>query len=272
MNIVDGNKRVGMDVGFNTSIYHSVVDCTLPCVQVCMPFTTPSEDINALSSLKPHVYLHSNVRTNISNTASNSNYVVPPSIKHLNQLLNLTPHFHASVVVHYGARGHLNKTLESLSFLNIPNNTPSPYPILLENAAGEGTELGVTLDEIRYVFERISSPKIGMCLDTCHAFGAGYHVENTEHLNHLLDELDNIAPRRLRMIHLNDSQYTCGSRRDRHASLGCGYIWSSDYTSLDFLLEYGSEHSLDFILETPQPSICLSNLYASPLMRLKRRH
>jgi len=270
--ILDINKKVGITVAYDGSLITSIQGCnTLPCLQVGYKkysdgYTNDSAQLTCIPQL-PYLYLHSSVMTNIANMENKR--VLEPSIKHLNSILTYTAFIPASIIVHYGTKGNLDKTLESISRLTLKPG-PGHYPLLLENAAGEGTELGVTTDEIRYVFEKVDSTKVGMCLDTCHAFGAGYQVDQVTHLTHLLEELETIAPKRLRMIHLNDSKKPYASRIDRHENIAQGYIWSQDQSSLDYLLDYGADMGLHFILETPDPIASLQYLRTKH-MRLKRR-
>jgi deoxyribonuclease-4 len=269
--ILDINKKVGVSVAYDGSLITSIQGFnSLPCVQVGYKKYNEGycNDAHQLVNIPlPYVYLHSSVMTNIANIENKR--VLEPSIKHLNSIVTYTSFIPASVIVHYGAKGNLDKTIESVSRLTLKQG-PGHYPLLLENAAGEGTELGVTVDEIRYVFERIDSSKVGMCLDTCHAFGAGYHVEQTECLIKLLEELEAISSKRLKMIHLNDSKKPCASRIDRHENIAQGYIWSQDQSSLEYLLNYGADMGLHFILETPDPIASLQYLKTNH-MRLKRR-
>ena len=256
----DVNKRLGYSVGFNGSLTNSLIGHTdVPCLQICYGNYNEgfiNENLSQYSNM--HLYLHSTVRTNIANMSSD--YIVSSSIKHVRSLANYSSLHHSSVILHYGCSkdvsgtntNHLNKVLDSLDQITRTlKPTNGHYPILLENAAGEGTEVGVTVEEIRYVLERCDNTKIGMCLDTCHAFSAGYHVDQVEQLTLLLEELEAITPRHLRMIHLNDSKHPFHSRKDRHENIGQGYVWSGDKSSLDYLMQYGAEMNLDFILETP---------------------
>lgn len=269
MLILDARKRVGITTAINTDLYSAIEPfAQLPCLQVSYSeYAFYANDGMLLQSIAPSsVYLHTTNRTNI---ASDKPYVRNCSIKHVNALLQYTPFIPASVILHYGSRTNLSQVLDSIGKLNIPSSIKN-HALLLENAAGEGTELGVTVEEIRHVFEHISNPKIGMCLDTCHAFSAGYHIDEIQPLMLLLDELEGIAPRKLRMIHLNDCKVPRGSRVDRHANLGQGYIWSHDQSSLAWLLDYGADMNIDFILETPDAINDLCKLQQNYL-RLQRR-
>lgn len=96
--------------------------------------------------------------------------------------------------------------------------------ILLENQAGEGTQLGLTMEEMVQVRKLSETPdKIGFCLDTCHAFASGlWQGHNWLELETKGKQLDYFP--HLKAVHLNDSVHPYGSRRDRHANVGAGYI------------------------------------------------
>ena len=88
--------------------------------------------------------------------------------------------------------------------------------VLLETMAGKGTEVGRTFEELRMIIDRVErNDKIGVCLDTCHVFDAGYDIVNN--LDGVLEEFDRvIGLERLKAIHLNDSMNPIGSHKDRH--------------------------------------------------------
>ncbi len=98
--------------------------------------------------------------------------------------------------------------------------------ILLENTAGQGTVLGHRLEQLAAMRAACSRPgRVGVCLDTCHAFAAGYEVHREEGYEELFGRFRELfADRDLGCLHLNDSQRGLGSRRDRHANLGRGEI------------------------------------------------
>lgn len=120
--------------------------------------------------------------------------------------------------------------------------------VLLETMSGKGTEIGVRFEELKTIRDGVNHPeKVGICLDTCHVFSAGYDIVN--HLEEVLDELDeNIGLSYLRAIHLNDSMMPFGSRKDRHATIGDGKI------GLEALMKVITNPRLagiPFYLETP---------------------
>lgn len=94
--------------------------------------------------------------------------------------------------------------------------------IALETMAGKGTEIGRSLDEIKSLLDLISSPNIGVCLDTCHLSDAGYDMGDFDSFINLLQTKFDINL--VKCIHLNDSLNHIGAHKDRHANIGKGYI------------------------------------------------
>lgn len=120
--------------------------------------------------------------------------------------------------------------------------------ILLETMSGKGTEVGRTFEELKEIRDRMEHPeKIGVCLDTCHVFAAGYDIVND--LDGVLETFDKVLGLKLlRAIHLNDSMMPFGSHKDRHATIGDGEIGME---ALLRVLKHPALKSLPFYLETP---------------------
>ena len=99
-------------------------------------------------------------------------------------------------------------------------------PVLLENTAGQGTVLGHELEQLAAIRRRVDEPeRIGFCLDTCHAFAAGYPLHEADGYEAWIDEMATVLGlERVLAFHLNDSQHPLGSKKDRHANLGEGEI------------------------------------------------
>lgn len=97
---------------------------------------------------------------------------------------------------------------------------------LLETTAGQGTALGRTFEELAAIIDLIEDKqRVGVCLDTCHVFAAGYDVSTSEGVTKTLAEFDSvIGLDRLKVLHINDSKMPLGSNRDRHAHIGEGDI------------------------------------------------
>lgn len=120
--------------------------------------------------------------------------------------------------------------------------------VLLETMAGKGTEIGKSFEELQSIIERVElSDKIGVCLDTCHVFDAGYDIVND--LDGVLEHFDKIIGiNRLRALHLNDSKNPFASHKDRHEKIGLGSIGEKAFENIvnnKYLRE------LPMFLETP---------------------
>lgn len=127
-----------------------------------------------------------------------------------------------------------------------------PVRLLLENTAGGGTTLGGQLEELHQLIERASAgpERLGVCFDTCHAFAAGYDLSTPAGVERTLAELDRtVGLERLRLVHLNDSRYGLGSRKDRHEHIGRGKIGLAGFQAI---VNHPKLRELPFILETPK--------------------
>ena len=121
--------------------------------------------------------------------------------------------------------------------------------VLLETMAGKGTEVGRSFEELASIIEKVSlKENIGVCLDTCHVYDAGYDI--VLDLQGVLREFDRIIGLSyLKAVHLNDSKNPFGSHRDRHEKIGQGYLGKDCFTEV---INCPSLRDLPFILETPQ--------------------
>ena len=120
--------------------------------------------------------------------------------------------------------------------------------ILLETMSGKGTEIGARFEELKAIRDGVRHPeKIGVCLDTCHIYSAGYDIVND--LDGVLEKFDQILGLPLlRAVHLNDSMTPFASRKDRHAAIGKGTI---GLEALLRVMEHPGLKHLPFYLETP---------------------
>lgn len=101
----------------------------------------------------------------------------------------------------------------------------NPVKILIENTAGQGSSIGGKIEHIGQLISSIHSKRVGLCIDTCHAFAAGYDIRNTAALNKFFQKIDNeTGSGKLLCFHLNDSRGALGSRLDRHAHIGEGLL------------------------------------------------
>lgn len=153
--------------------------------------------------------------------------------------------FHPGGHVGQGVEEGIHQIISLLNDILKPEQTTT---VLLETMAGKGTEVGRTFEELKQIIDGvILSDKIGVCLDTCHVFDAGYDIVND--LDSVLENFDRtIGLERLRAIHLNDSMNPFGSHKDRHEKIGKGYI---DIEAMERIINHPSLRALPFILETP---------------------
>ncbi len=120
--------------------------------------------------------------------------------------------------------------------------------VLLETMSGKGTEIGRSFEEIRAIIDGVEhNERMGVCMDTCHIFSAGYDIVND--LDGVLDEFDRvIGLDRLKTIHLNDSMMPFGKNKDRHAGIGEGEIGMK---ALLEVINHPKLREIPFFLETP---------------------
>ncbi len=154
------------------------------------------------------------------------------------------------IVLHPGNMVDVTKkeALDNIIFsLNEVLNNDLDVTICLETMAGKGSELGKSLEEIKYIIEKVNyKNKIGVCLDTCHLNDAGYDITN---IDKFLLEFDNIIGLSyIKCIHLNDSKNERSSHKDRHANIGFGTI---GFDNLIKIAYHDKLKDIPKILETP---------------------
>jgi len=121
--------------------------------------------------------------------------------------------------------------------------------VLLETMSGKGSEIGKTFEELAAIIERVElKEKLGVCLDTCHVYSAGYDLVNR--LDGVLEHFDSVLGlERLRAIHLNDSMTPFASFKDRHETIGKGSLGEQAFINL---INHPVLRELPFFLETPR--------------------
>ena len=129
------------------------------------------------------------------------------------------------------------------------SKTENDVMLLLENTAGTKNSMGSSFEDIAAIMDALNTERLGVCLDTCHLFAAGYDIRTPEEIEHTLDEFENhIGLRRLKLIHLNDSKGELGSGLDRHEHIGLGKIGEEGFRAI---LRDEKIKALPLILETP---------------------
>jgi deoxyribonuclease-4 len=165
----------------------------------------------------------------------------------LHNMLRELEHINCSVVLHTGAKGSLSDVADQLNTMLDVRGAP---PVLLENSDGAGTKLGKNYDELRRIAECVDrSFKLGFCIDTAHLYTSGECEFERDGQGE--DVVEFLTDYRHRLIHLNDSQTAFSSHRDKHGSIGQGYIWKADQRSLGTLVHGAMAENIPVILETP---------------------
>ena len=154
------------------------------------------------------------------------------------------------VNVHLGAHtgagvdGGLDNAVGALDELDVPDGVT----VLVESDAGSGTKLGGDFEHLAAVLER-SSQDLDVCLDTAHAFAAGYDLSTPAGVDETVDEFDDvIGLDNLHCLHLNDSKHACGTNKDEHAHIGEGEI---GVEGMRRIVSHPDLHEKPFVLETP---------------------
>ena len=154
--------------------------------------------------------------------------------------------FHPGSHVGQGAEAAIPRIADALNRLMEPGQTTT---ILLETMAGKGSEVGRSFEELRAILDLVRpdlQDRLGICLDTCHVWDAGYDLSDPDRV---LDEFDRVLGlERLKAIHLNDSKNPCGAAKDRHEKLGQGCIGPDRLRSV---VIHPKLQGRPFVLETP---------------------
>lgn len=158
-----------------------------------------------------------------------------------NNLYNFHPGSHVKQGVDVG----IDYIVEMLNKVLKPEQTTT---VLLETMAGKGTEIGRSFEEIAQIIDRVElNSHLGVCLDTCHVYDAGYDILNN--LDNVLEEFDRIIGLdRLKAIHLNDSKNPFNSHKDRHEKIGEGTLGLEGIIKI---INHPKLRHLPFFLETP---------------------
>lgn len=153
--------------------------------------------------------------------------------------------FHPGSHVKQGIDVGINYIVDMLNSILKPEQTTK---VLLETMAGKGTEVGSRFEELKKILDRVKlSDKMGVCLDTCHVYDAGYDIVTD--LDGVLDKFDKIIGlNKLCAIHLNDSKNPFSSHKDRHEKIGKGSIGIEAITKI---INHPRLKGIPFFLETP---------------------
>lgn len=155
---------------------------------------------------------------------------------------------------------HLNKISERDCLARIAESINETHAAtrsvvaVIENTAGQGSNLGFRFEQLAEIIEQVDDKtRVGACIDTCHAFAAGYDLRTEADATAMLDEFERVVGvQYLRGMHLNDAKSEFASRVDRHHSLGKGNIGLAGFTAL---MRDPRTDDIPLILETVEPAI-----------------
>ena len=155
---------------------------------------------------------------------------------------------------------HLNKISEEeclqriAESINIALDKTDGVSAVIENTAGQGSNLGRSFYQIKYIIDRVEDKsRVGVCIDTCHAFAAGYDLRTKETFEQTFAEFDEIIGfAYLKGMHLNDAKKDLASRVDRHDSLGKGFLGNKLF---EMIMKDPRLDNIPLILETPNEDI-----------------
>ena len=153
--------------------------------------------------------------------------------------------FHPGSHVKQGVEKGIELIVDLLDDVLTPEQSTT---VLLETMAGKGSEIGSKFEELREIMDRTKlGAGLGVCLDTCHVYDAGYDIVNG--LDAVLDEFDRVVGLdRLKAVHLNDTKNPFASHKDRHEKIGKGYI---GLDAFERIINHPALRELPFFLETP---------------------
>jgi deoxyribonuclease-4 len=160
----------------------------------------------------------------------------------------------SGVVLHTGSHKGLGMVPEIVDRVaaqieRILEATPDDIVLALENMAGQGGTIGKDFSDLAILLDRVRSPRLQVCLDTCHAFAAGYDIRTHEGIELAMSEFDDIIGLdKLAVIHANDSKTPLGGLRDRHENIGDGHIGTDGF---EVICSHPAFAGKAFLLEVP---------------------
>ncbi len=202
-------------------------------------------DENSFAPLLVHASYTMNLCSADERVREFANGALKEDIQKMTQLPCMLYNFHPGSHVGQGVAKGIELISQALNDAIVPEQKTI---ILLETMAGKGSEVGSKFSELKEIINNIDlNDKMGVCLDTCHVFDAGYDIIND--LDGVLTEFDNIIGlERLHAVHLNDSMNTLGSHKDRHQKIGMGNI---GFEAIKRIINHPVLKKLPFFLETP---------------------
>ena len=201
---------------------------------------------NGIGPILAHAPYTLNAASADEKTHNFAEWVMADDLKRLELTPGAMYNFHPGSHVCQGAEKGIELISAMLNRIFGAAKKPFSTTVLLETMAGKGSEVGRTFEELRAIIDRVDAP-LGVCLDTCHVWDAGYDIVND--LDGVLDEFDRvIGLGRLKAVHTNDSMNALASHKDRHEKIGKGKI---GLAAFERIVNHPKLRDLPFYLETP---------------------
>jgi deoxyribonuclease IV len=171
--------------------------------------------------------------------------------------LNFHPGGHLNIISEEECLGRISESINSAL-----DKTKGVIAVI-ENTAGQGSNMGHKFEQLKYIIEKVNDKsRVGVCIDTCHAFVSGYNIKTREGYQETFNMFDNIVGfKYLKGIHLNDTKKELGTRVDRHDNIGMGFL---GHDTFSMLMNDPRFDDLPLILETPDETLWpaeIKNLY-----------
>ena len=200
---------------------------------------------HAIGTIVAHAPYTMNLCSDKSHIREFARSMMRDDLERLQHVDNVVYNFHPGSHVGQGVDLGIRMIIEAINEVLTKEITT---PILLETMAGKGSEIGRSFEEIKTIIDGVHfQDKIGVCMDSCHVYDAGYDVVTK--LNEVIDSFDDIVGiDRLQAFHLNDSKNDFGSGKDRHAKIGEG---SLGLQTIINIINHPKLKDLPFNLETP---------------------
>jgi deoxyribonuclease-4 len=162
--------------------------------------------------------------------------------------LNFHPGSHLKQISEEECLGRISESI------NIVLDKTKGVTAVIENTAGQGSNLGHTFEQIRQIIEKVEDKsRVGVCLDTCHAYTSGYDIKSAEGFKETFLKFDTIIGfKYLRGMHINDSKKELATRVDRHDNIGKGFLGEDVFR---LLMNDDRFNNMPLILETPDESL-----------------
>jgi deoxyribonuclease-4 len=244
-----GSVKEAISYGSNTFMFYTGAPQNTTRCDIDSELTKKANELMEENNIdKSKVIVHAPYIINLANDTKKESYDF--AINFLKQEINRCEILGIkNIVLHPGSHVGLGeeKALDNIvNALKFVYDKPRNVNILLETMAGKGSEVGKTLDEIKYIIDNVNSENIGVCLDTCHLSDSGVDISK---FDEYLNEFDKkIGIDKIGAVHINDSMNKISSHKDRHANIGFGEI---GFNSLINVIYNEKLENVPKILETP---------------------